>query len=543
MVGDTSSEQIFERVQELFHECRAHEECDKREPSKANNQKIWPKRLLDVSRDLVILCEGCKPDQYACLSHCWGPPEKRPIITTKDTIAQFRDGIPFERLSKTFQHAVDVCRRIGTNYIWIDSLCIVQDSTEDWKEEAVKMGSIYQNAVFTIAATRSSDGNGGCYSSATAKLPRSVLVPGTNGVRVRPHPGLSLPSRFHARLPETSKEWPLLSRAWVYQEMRLSRRILHFCHGEIVWQCRQLTCQVNSGECRYNSDENAFTAIPRAVTNSAQAWHGIVHNYSSLMLTHLSDRLPALAAIAEQTMKLRDPEDRYLAGLWEKTLLPDLQWFRADTSAEEGGKYKGIRLVSARMPSWSWASVDVRVLWKDEVLHGIMPSAVQLIEVIYEANGPAVLGSYLDSQLVFRAPLLSSTLAALCIRHCRITDERMYGNHLDVEWFRSDYGLDTPGPGHVPPDTAVYLLPLAIVETKIFTICNSLVLIKRPDWENRPFYERIGFARLEDPVQMNQFLQWGLQIPVHEVDGYFDDAKERFERAFLSLPRVEVVLI
>lgn len=437
---------------------------------------------------------------------------------------------------------MDICRRTGTNYLWIDSLCIVQDSADDWKEESVKMGSIYQNAAFTIAATKSSDGNGGCYSSIRAsELPHSKLVPGTYGVRVRPHHGISLPSRFHARLSQTLKEWPLLSRAWVYQEMHLSRRVLHFCHGEVFWQCRQLTRGLNSGE--QSVDSGSSDAVPQAITASAQEWHGIVHNYSSLMLTYPSDRLPALSAIAEQTMQLRDPEDRYLAGLWEKTLLLDLQWFRADTNAEEGGKYKGVRVVSTGMPSWSWASVDVRVAWKNyDLLPGDIFGAVELVKVNCEANGPAILGNYHDTQLVFRGPLLRTTLTALYTRPCRIIDERMYGSHLDVEWFQPDYGYDAPGPGHLPRETVVYLMPLAVVETGSFSLCHSLVLMERSVLETRPCYERVGFARLEDSVQMRQLMQSGLQLP-EDVDAYFDDAKKRFETAFKSLPQVEIVVI
>ncbi|KAJ4405554.1 hypothetical protein N0V82_010288 [Gnomoniopsis sp. IMI 355080] len=261
------------------------------------------------------------------------------------------------------------------------------------------------------------------------------------------------------------------------------------------------------------------------------------------MLTYPSDRLPALSAIAKQTMQMRSPEDRYLAGLWEKTLLLDLQWFRADTNAEEGGQYRGVRIVSTRMPSWSWASVDARVLWKNyDLLPDDIFGAVELVKINCEAEGPAILGNYHKTQLVFRAPLLRSTLAALYTRPCRITDDRMYGSHVDVEWFQPDFGLDMPGPGHIPRDTVVYLMPLAIVETGAFSLCHSLVLRERSDLETRPCYERIGFARLEDSVQMKEFMQSGLQVP-KDVDAYFDDAKKRFERSFKSLPQVEVVLI
>ncbi|KAI0159720.1 heterokaryon incompatibility protein-domain-containing protein [Xylariaceae sp. FL1272] len=81
-----------------------------------------------------------------------------------NTLIDFKKNIPWRELSKTFQDAVDICQKLQIDYIWIDSLCIIQDDDKDWREQSVQMADIFENAHLTIAATKSPDGNGGCYA-------------------------------------------------------------------------------------------------------------------------------------------------------------------------------------------------------------------------------------------------------------------------------------------------------------------------------------------------------------------------------------------
>jgi hypothetical protein len=43
----------------------------------------------------------------------------------------------------TFFDATIITRELGYRYLWIDSLCIVQDFLEDWEAESQNMGNIY----------------------------------------------------------------------------------------------------------------------------------------------------------------------------------------------------------------------------------------------------------------------------------------------------------------------------------------------------------------------------------------------------------------
>ncbi|KAN0096769.1 Heterokaryon incompatibility protein (HET) domain containing protein [Hyaloscypha variabilis] len=75
----------------------------------------------------------------------------------------YLQNIPLETLPKTFQDAISITRELGLRYIWIDSLCIIQDSPEDWEKEASLMHTVYKNAYCTVAASASRDGSGGCF--------------------------------------------------------------------------------------------------------------------------------------------------------------------------------------------------------------------------------------------------------------------------------------------------------------------------------------------------------------------------------------------
>jgi len=128
-----------------------------------------PTRLIDLGSGLdaaLILCKGSElPPQteYVSLSHCWGTCD--PIKLTSQNIAEMEAAIPTEALSRTFRDAITTTWELGFRYLWIDFLCIMQDSTDDRRCEAALMKNIYQKATINIAATASSDGRGDYFMS------------------------------------------------------------------------------------------------------------------------------------------------------------------------------------------------------------------------------------------------------------------------------------------------------------------------------------------------------------------------------------------
>jgi heterokaryon incompatibility protein (HET) len=141
-----------------------------------------PSRLVDVNEVLKDGLQGVRliettDDQrgiYTCLSHCWGT-TKIQCCTTKKSIQTAKDFLPFNSLPKNFQDAINITRKIRIPFIWIDSICIIQDDLRDWEIQSKGMADIYRWGYLTIAATSSADSMGGCYSVTQADLCLSII--------------------------------------------------------------------------------------------------------------------------------------------------------------------------------------------------------------------------------------------------------------------------------------------------------------------------------------------------------------------------------
>jgi hypothetical protein len=148
----TLSEANLELVSKWISDCKSfHSKCRLDEP-------IWvPTRLLYVGesedpRLIESVQEGIQ-EPYAALSHMWGDPSQLPPLRT--ILSKYEDmkiGVSMWELSKNFSDAVIVTRQLGLRYIWIDSLCIIQDSPTDWQKEAIMMHKVYRHAEVTIVA-------------------------------------------------------------------------------------------------------------------------------------------------------------------------------------------------------------------------------------------------------------------------------------------------------------------------------------------------------------------------------------------------------
>ncbi|KAL1387616.1 heterokaryon incompatibility protein-domain-containing protein, partial [Phyllosticta capitalensis] len=307
-----------------------------------DGQKGAPVRLIETS----IGQRG----RYICLSHCWGDPKyhPRPLETNYESLKRHREEIPWESLPKTFQDAVSFVRLLGESYIWIDSLCIVQDCSEDWRQEASKMADIYMNSYLTLAATKSNDSTEGLFSMSDDKYKPYPYEVEENGSTYTVHYRKSL-SHFFDKLDDRLEPTPLLQRAWAYQERLLSPRTLHFGNQELLWECKEsTTCQCGVQFRKWGQTCPKLDVLCRYGFYS-RLWHRVVEDYSVLQLTKESDRLPAIAGIAKRVQSLRGSED-YLAGLWRGSLLEDLQWRRY---SKLGDISLGRRDRSVA-PSWSW---------------------------------------------------------------------------------------------------------------------------------------------------------------------------------------------
>ncbi|KAF2123162.1 heterokaryon incompatibility protein-domain-containing protein [Lophiotrema nucula] len=147
--GDTSQECHFQRALTWLRECTEnYVHCNQGDHFQALGAK-FSKRLVDVtpvdevgSVKLLELTQVVGP--YLCLSHCWGS-SSHPLRTLKENLSQHLASIDWDSLPATFKDAIHFTRRLGYQFVWIDSLCIVQDDLDDWREQAAQMANIFQN--------------------------------------------------------------------------------------------------------------------------------------------------------------------------------------------------------------------------------------------------------------------------------------------------------------------------------------------------------------------------------------------------------------
>jgi hypothetical protein len=173
----TGSEESLDFAVKWVHNCLVfHGVCN------TNQDKSFrPSRLLYLgSKSVRIHTSVEMPNrlQYLTLSHCWG--KHQLVRLLESNLTSFCDNVPYELLPPTFRDAIRITRRLGFLYLWIDSLCIIQDSSEDWNHEARLMGKIYTNATCNIAASDAPDSSHGCLYSRNPRTiqPEAVTLEG-----------------------------------------------------------------------------------------------------------------------------------------------------------------------------------------------------------------------------------------------------------------------------------------------------------------------------------------------------------------------------
>ncbi|KAF7941607.1 uncharacterized protein EAE97_006444 [Botrytis byssoidea] len=308
----TSTKTHITLINSWIRNCRKnHLSCDIATTSQL------PSRLLDISgseHDIYLvetrdLPSSVNRPSYTTLSHCWG--SNHIIQTTSSTIKILYGGIRKADLPATFQDAISVVRALGLRFIWIDSLCIVQDSLDDWKHESVLMASIYSNCYVNIAATGAADSSKGCLA------PRNPL----------------------------HRSIPLFAKCLLQPETE-DKKLVMECRKELRCECTGLD-SITSNPLRDVQDI------------SYDSWLRAVEEFSRLRLSHETDRSSALLGIAKVFhARLMST---YLRGLWGEDLARGLLWdvTRYENVHTSASPFNSPPKRQNReiAPTWSWASM------------------------------------------------------------------------------------------------------------------------------------------------------------------------------------------
>ncbi|KAJ4007419.1 hypothetical protein NW752_007601 [Fusarium irregulare] len=348
---ESNPRQRQDLIKNWMNECDDHDICKASLPN--TRTAALPTRVLDLTGssdlpmsgdDIVVKLRETNEDEvgtYTTLSYCWGSDSKQNFMTTHATLDEYKKRIPFFSLPLTHREAILTTLHLGIRYIWIDSLCIIQDSHEDWQTESDKMGSVYSNAHLTLAATSSSSPDEGLHTPFT----------GARTVDIHGEPTYI---RFESHLTIDASYEPLNTRGWTLQEAVLLSRLVCFGKEQWLWKCPS----------RYATEDGLIDG-PRYIDNGLPQWPALTHegpgedgknylrhwyhlitNYSKRELTYETDKQNAIAGLVDMFQK--QTGFTYLAGLWQEDLAAGLTW--------EATK-KGVIRQNSDTPSWSWLSV------------------------------------------------------------------------------------------------------------------------------------------------------------------------------------------
>ncbi|KDR74360.1 hypothetical protein GALMADRAFT_227425 [Galerina marginata CBS 339.88] len=316
--------------------CHQHSAGTRRLPTRLvdlgpDGDKVQPRIQLSSSLDISTF--------YMTLSHHWRA--KMPMLLTEN-LESWMEELPVSILTQTFKDAMEVAKRLKIRYIWIDSLCIIQNSKADWGNEAALMGDWYLNSYCNIIVN--ARGRDGLFPTRNAFdsspcLVKSAFDPYNTIYRCYPY-----------YLWENNVDSGMMfDRGWFVQEHVLPPRALYFCETSLFWECPTRTAVESVPTSNSMTNDSKPTINFDNADRNYETWKKLLARYSRTNLTFGSDKLVALSGLAKKVGIRGD----YLAGLWKDYMDLELLWSLMP---------EGRRTERYRASSWSWASVDGPVL-------------------------------------------------------------------------------------------------------------------------------------------------------------------------------------
>uniref|UniRef100_A0A0B7JMX6 Heterokaryon incompatibility domain-containing protein n=1 Tax=Bionectria ochroleuca TaxID=29856 RepID=A0A0B7JMX6_BIOOC len=493
----------------------AHEEC-----KKDFDSSYVPSRLVDVQDSetgtvRLVLTKGAAMEdkRYVAASHCWGlnmPTSAKTVAANHD---QHTTSIRIEDLSKTFADMIKITRDIGVRYVWIDSLCIIQDSRADWEAEASQMAAVYSNAYVTVAASGSSDGTGGCRLGDSKDVhvgPADLSWEETSDDQNRGTSSAKTIRVFGQPDIQTVNvlmQDPLIKRGWTLQERELSPRVAHYSKDSIRWECATLKATLefpwedklpfnmalrafDMGQIRQQDEKSTYYGDEN-VQKNALVWYEVVERYSKRSLTKQSDVLPAISGIARYFAK--QTGDVYHAGLFASHGPMALTWKVQGEWKKEAGKSE--RPKDYLAPSWSWASVKGTVDWFNK-RDGSRPIDTvftpEILELSTEPAGNDPFGMLVGGRLRMRG--LFTPAAALWRE----------GDNLQAD----ERSIMVPGPDglrkvgnvifDVPSEACQVVFCFACRREEEYGWIDALALVPSGELDASTQFKRVGLIRSKD---------------------------------------------
>ena len=395
------SERSLVFVKRQLQECLTTHKACRPQPQPWSKEPQRPSRLLfvDPTPDnpcKVVECCAETPYMYCALSYCWG--EATFIRSNSDNHAQHKQAIPVSSLPKAFVDAVFICRQLSVCYLWIDSLCILQDDLNDWATESAKMADIYEGALITIGASTSIDPHHSFLSPPGSSFDEQLEIEPEDFARNLP--AIKARMRVSLNKAATQPARPLEVRGWALQEKLLATRYISYGEREVEWQCKTLEyCEC--GSCKADSDTSTvFTK--QLMCTPLLTWGSVLSHYTRRLLAREEDKLPAIAGMATRLADMT--RFTYFCGLWKENLVDDLCWRTSVASKRRGSG------ATYRAPSFSWASIDSKI-WQNTARKN-STHHITIIQAECKVKTANTFGQVDDAFVVVDGYLLDGTLTS-----------------------------------------------------------------------------------------------------------------------------------
>jgi hypothetical protein len=359
-------------------------------------------RLIDTTVKIMD-----KNTSYATLSYSWGL--SRPFTTTQSNVDSFLNSLPAESLPKTFHDAIETAWELGLRYIWIDSLCIIQDDLDDWRREASRMKDVYSGSSVTISASDAKDSTQGCFvdygldlweNDGKGVVPMTVAIRGKLALEIRVHQG---------DIRRRTLDSNLSTRGWTLQEQILSHRVIHCMRPEIHWNCHRkyhTESQFTFDGARFKPFLSKFLPSHATAAEMQRLWVEWMTDYSTRDLTVTKDRLGALAGMVQYFGERTG--FKHILACWRETLIDDLLWIR-------GGDVIDPSMSLPQVPSWSWPTRVWKISFRffDRAMGGLKYVAhdhMKIVETSIHWTGEPMVSDLLSTNLVVEGPVMQMRL-------------------------------------------------------------------------------------------------------------------------------------
>jgi hypothetical protein len=390
--------------------------------------------ILDEESSIKLKLVDGSTDRapYVALSYRWGALEAV-WQTATENLDSRREKFSIDELPKTLSDTVRVTKDLGFRWLWIDSLCIVQNDRDDWAREAVKMASIYQNAIVTISADSSQDAKAGLHNEKSISMLdrdksfeiRNTLSSGRkSSIIVFAYQKTNVDSSVTKirDMGDLLSHCSLRDRGWTMQERILSPRIIHYASDQLYWECYH-GFQESEDKLHWKGKNSNITKIAhrvksaeddeakaRELRNMLHYWYVLLigGDYSHRTLTYGDDKLVAIGGVAKAFNDIAPLG--YMVGHWGETdndLIRSLCWSRGSP---------GRKSPDYRAPSWSWASQDSAINYVYFDFIGTLDDKISAEPVVWggQTLDDSVFGRYRSGYLQLKAKVARGSVFPNC---------------------------------------------------------------------------------------------------------------------------------